>query len=82
MGTKGTVRLNEVWVMLDVCLPSYRAKQKPHHWWVHGGRKRAILPLGKHGQRRNPEIEVGHIRHLCNAFDILDCAKEQLEILN
>ena len=67
--------------MLEVCLPDYKAKQKPHKWWVNCGPKRALLPLGKHGKRKNPEIEVGHVRHLCNVFGILDCAKEQLPIL-
>lgn len=69
------VRLDDVWRMLDHCLPGYTAAEKPHHWSVrHQGRVYPRLPLGPHGRRHNPEIEAGHVRSLVRFFGIpRDC---------
>jgi hypothetical protein len=65
------VRLDDVWRMLDSCLAGYEAIQKPHRWNVKfNGRVYHEIPLGRHGARKNPEIETGHIRGLVQFFGI------------
>ncbi|NOT26929.1 MAG: hypothetical protein HOP16_12590 [Acidobacteria bacterium] len=65
------VRLNDVWQMLDVCLPGHERIKKLHRWNVkHGGRVYHEVPLGRHGMRTDPEIEAGHIRGLVRFFKI------------
>jgi hypothetical protein len=68
--------------MLDVCADGWTSKTKTHLRWVYFGKLRATLPLGKHGKSRaNAEIEVGHLRALARLFNILDCAKSEIEAL-
>jgi len=69
------VRLDDVWQMLDNCLPGHEKISKPHRWNVKfNGRLYHEVPLGRHGARANPEIETGHIRGLVKFFGIKkDC---------
>lgn len=70
--------------MLDACAPGSRIEQKLHHFWVfmpNTGPVYRGLPLGKHGTRRNPEIEIGHVRRMARSLGILECAQEQIENL-
>lgn len=40
------------------------------------------LPLGAHGKRSNPEIQIGHVRHMIREFGIdLECALTALPVL-
>ena len=72
------VRLDDVWLMLDRCLAGYERIKKPHRWNVKfDGFVYHEIPLGKHGQRKNPEIETGHIRGLVNFFKIPKSCYEQ-----
>lgn len=65
--------------MLDECAPGAVIESKPHKNWVHWrGRTYWSLPLGKHGNRQNPEIQVGHVKKMARFFEILDCAKRIL----
>ena len=65
------VRLDDVWRMLDHCLPGYTKLEKPHCWTVKfSGRSYPRIPLGPHGRRHNPETEAGHIRSLVRFFGI------------
>jgi hypothetical protein len=65
------VRLDDVWRMLDRCLPGHERLPKPHRWNIRfKGRVYHEVPLGRHGTRRNPEIESGHIRGLVKFFQI------------
>jgi hypothetical protein len=83
LGSSGTVRLSDLWAMLDVCLPGYTKKATDHHWRVTcGTRTFPALPLGEHGKRQNPPIQVGHARKLVRFFDIMTCARQHLEILD
>ena len=69
--------------MLDHCAPDYRKREGKHTWIVMvGDRTYPTLPLGDHGPRTNPEIQVGHIRKMCNFFNILACAKTHLKTLD
>lgn len=79
MGSSGLVNLKEIRRMLDDCAPGAVIESKLHKNWVHwGGRTYRGLPLGKHGNRQNPEIEVGHVKRMARFFEILDCAKKSL----
>jgi hypothetical protein len=82
MPSSGQVSLREIEDMLEDCAPGAVIVPKPHHNWVvwksftYRG-----LPRGKHGARRNPEIEVGHVKRMARFFEILDCAKRNIPAL-
>lgn len=94
----GTVRINLVWAMLEHCLPGYSKRETKHHWRItFGDRTYRGFPLGPHGRRANPEIQLGHVRSLMRFFNEvfecpcattgctctpLDCAMGQLEQLH
>jgi hypothetical protein len=75
------VRLSEVWRMLDDCLPGHTRKDNDHYWAIrHKDRVYPRLPLGAHGRRHNPEIEMGYVRSMVRHYDILECAKRYLDL--
>lgn len=76
------VRLDDVWAMLDHCLKGYERSEKPHRWNVKfAGRVYHEVPLGKHGHRKNAEIEAGHIRGLVKFFGIkTECYSQFLNL--
>jgi integrase len=39
------------------------------------------LPVGPHGKRHNPAIQVGHVKNMVKHFGIEECAKGQIERL-
>jgi hypothetical protein len=79
MPSYGQVSLREIEKMLDDCAPGAVVVPKPHHNWVTwNGKTYRGLPRGKHGARRNPEIEVGHVRRMARFFEILECAEAQI----
>lgn len=83
MATKGRVVLRDIWNMLDECLPGWTKREVKHKIRVtHGGRTYPSLPTGEHGRRPGrAEIQKKQVRDLAEFFDILDCARKQLEIL-
>jgi hypothetical protein len=82
MGSSGRVPLSEIWAMLDACAPGYGRKPTKHHWRVTAnGQIFPALPLGEHGARKDPEIQVGHVRKMARHFGILECAKKHIELL-
>jgi len=65
--------------MLEECAPGYETRQTVHfHVVSYKDKTFSTLPLGKHGARRNPEIEAGYARALARQLEIVDCAKKQL----
>jgi hypothetical protein len=65
--------------MLDDCAPGAVIVPKPHrNWVVWQGATYRGLPRGKHGSRRNPEIETGHVKRMARFFGILECAQEKI----
>jgi hypothetical protein len=76
----GTVEIQELWSMLDACAPGYSRKETLHNWRVMWrGRTYPRLLLGKHGKRRNPGVEIGHVRNLVRQLEIpVDCANYHL----
>lgn len=82
MASTGLVSFREILEMLRVCAPGARIVSKLHRNWVlFNGLTYRNLPLGKHGARKNPEIEVGHVRSMARHLGILDCAKTQIALL-
>lgn len=82
MGSSGTVKLKEVWAMLEECAPGYNKRATDHNWRVtYGERTYPALPLGPHGRRENPEIELGHIRQMVRFLGISECAKTHISQL-
>lgn len=78
---KSLVALNDVWKALDECLPQHTREQKLHRWWVRphaGSREMCTLPLGPHGNRKNPDIQCGHVRYLARQFGIMECMTSKL----
>jgi len=79
MSSFGTVPLNDIWAMLDHCAPGHTRKQRQHNWAITWkGKTYPRLPLGPHGKRQNPGIQVGHVKNMARFFGILECAKGQL----
>lgn len=81
MGSNGTIPLKKIWSMLDVCAPGHVRKETTHYWRItYEGRVYPNFPLGPHGRRKNPRIEVGHIKKMANHLGIRDCASRILGI--
>ena len=79
MGGNRTILLNAVWAMLDHCAPGYSRVLKLHRWWVSfNGFTYRDLPLGKHGARKNPEVEAGKVRGMARHLQIVDCCQRRL----
>ena len=79
MASTGTIALKEIWRMLDSCAPGNERRAKPHNWWVimPGGRPPyPSLPLGPHGNRENPDIQVGHVKKMVRSLGIRECAEK------
>ena len=59
----GLVKLSEIRALLAACAPGATIQTNLHHHWVHFKEKTfRRLPLGKHGARIDPEIEIGYVR--------------------
>lgn len=71
-----------VWAMLDHCAPGHIRTAKKHNWIVRfRGKTYSRFPLGEHGARKDPDIQIGHVRNLARHLGIVDCAREQIEQL-
>ena len=82
MTSSGQVKFKEIRKMLDACAPGAVIEHKLHHTWITwGGKTYRGLPLGAHGSRKNPEIEVGHVKRMARFFEILPCARKEIEAL-
>ena len=69
--------------MLEQCARGARIEAKKHRNWVYYDSKIFRgLPLGRHGKRNNPEIEIGHVRQLIRYFEIDEaCARKAIPAL-
>lgn len=82
MSSFGTIPLSQIWAMLDVCLPGHTRTERVHNWLIRSGdRAYPRLPRNAHQKRTNPDVQIGHVRHLVRFFEIEDCARLQLEQL-
>jgi hypothetical protein len=76
--TRGLIAWSQIKAMLDECAPGWRYEDKTHRRIVYYGSGSAALPRGKHGHRRDYEIEIGHIRAMTRRLGIDGCARKQL----
>jgi hypothetical protein len=77
--SNGTVRLKEIWDMLEHFAPGYEVRSTDHNWRITVGTAvYPTLPLGPHGKREKPEIELRHVCKMARFFGILDCAQRRL----
>ncbi len=83
MGSFGLVRLADVWKMLDHCANGWTKVGTKHYWCIRwSGRTYPSFPLGDHGSRKNPGIQIGHVRKLVRFLGIApECAGDQIEAL-
>lgn len=74
--------MQDVWAMLADCAPGYTVRETGHNWRVaFGVQVYPNLSKGKHGARKNPEIQIGQVKHMVRLFGIQDCAKRHIERL-
>lgn len=73
------VELDDVFAMLDHCLPGYTRRLADHYWRVTApsGKVFPKLPKGEHGARR-PRAGVQYVRRMVKMFDIGPCAEDRL----
>lgn len=65
MGSLGQVPLKQVWAMLDECAPGHTRKARVHNYCInYRDRSYPSFPLGPHGKRENPSIEIGHVKKM------------------
>ena len=76
MATRGTVRISQVWKMLNRCAPGHERTLKTHHWSVkYRGKTYPWLPKGP-GRHQVFEVWTGKVEQLVDVLDIdLDCAR-------
>jgi len=66
--------------MLEDCAPGHTVVARVHNYVVHyNGRSFPRLPLGAHGKRDNPSIEMGHVKQMVRQLELeTDCVKSHL----
>jgi hypothetical protein len=80
VGAGGVIDLAEVWSMLDHCAPGHTRSATTHYWCIRfGGKTYPSFPLGAHGRRKNPTVQVGHVRAMVRQLGISACAAGQIE---
>ena len=70
--------------MLDDCAPGHTVMVRVHNYVVgYKGRSFPRLPLGPHGKRDNPGIQIGHVKQMVRQLELSsDCVKRHLPQLN
>jgi hypothetical protein len=73
----GQVPLKKIWELLDQCAPGHTRKARVHNYVVrYNGKTYPTLPLGQHGKRENPPIQIGHVRQMVRQLGIdRDCVQ-------
>ena len=80
MASHGTVALKSIWKMLDACAPGYTREKRPHNWCVrYNGKTFPSLPVGEHGRRENPDIQIGVVKQMIRQLGIsAECVAKHL----
>ena len=80
----GQAPLREIWAMLDQCAPGHTRKARVHNYCIYyRDRSFPRLPLGEHGKRTNPAIELGHVRQMVRQLQLdPDCVQRSLPQLH
>jgi hypothetical protein len=82
VSSSGTIALSKIWAMLDHCAPGHSREQRTHNWIIkYLNHTFHRLPVGEHGARKDPEIQVGHVKQMVRLFEIMDCARSQIDRL-
>lgn len=77
MTSRGQIRFRALKKHMNTLLPGWECVEGQHWLTIHFGSETAFLPKGKHGAS-NPELEVGHVKHMFNKFGKLDEARKQI----
>jgi len=73
--------MNAVLAMLDHCAPGWQRVETDHHWRItYATLTYPAFPKGEHGARKNPDVQVGHVRKLVRHFKIEECARTQIDL--
>ena len=76
MSSFGQVPIEDVWKMLGQCAKGHTVQETTHFYCVrYNGKTYPSLP-------KKRQIDKGHVKKMARHFEILDCAKKDLEILN
>ncbi len=77
----GTVKLKQVFRMLDECAPGHSRKEQAHSWRVDfNDRRFPSFQLGKRSRGQEAEITMFHVRKLVRALEIdEDCVRRLLK---
>lgn len=80
MSSFGQIPLKEIWAMLDSCAPGYTRKLREHNYVVRfQDRSFPSLPLGPHGKRENPPIQMGKVKQMVRQLGLdPECVKRHL----
>ena len=74
------VKLKRVWQMLDDCAAGHSKTANQEYWTIrYGGKTFRKFPTGAHGNRRNPEVERGHVKAMVRHFLLpADCVARHI----
>lgn len=77
------VQLRDVFKMLDTCAEGHTRTPGQHKWIIRYQKHTFFLPQGQHSRQRSGrgEIQMRFVKSLCRRFDILDCARQELDEL-
>jgi hypothetical protein len=75
MSSFGQVPLKEIWAMLEKCAPGHTPPHETDHFYRirFNGLTYASFPKKK-------LVDVGHVRKMARHLQILDCAKQFLDL--
>jgi hypothetical protein len=75
------VSLKALWAALEICAPGYTKRMTDHYWQVGvGSSVYSSLPLGPHGKRENPDIQVGHVKRMARILGVEACLARELSL--
>jgi hypothetical protein len=75
------VTLDDVWKMLDHCLPGHERKPSSEYWTIkYKGRSYRRIPVGPHGRKDHVSVMSRHIRSMVRFFEIDACADSIIDI--
>jgi hypothetical protein len=66
--------------MLDGCAPGHTRKLREHNYLISfRGEFYPSLPVGEHGKRENPSIQIGKVKQMVRLLELdLECVKRFL----
>lgn len=87
MATHGQVALSDIFAMLKRCLSGWSREdgvtETRHNLQIHhAGRTYRGFPSGAHGKRPGRAmIQKAHVKDLAEFFEILPCARNEIQLL-